>query len=336
MMQEKAAGQPPAHAAIDRPRVARHLVTAAGKLLLGRDPAHNLRKALSLLHAGSETAVAGPGEDTPVEAQRLAVVRPLPAGEGPVCLLVSYTADGRFWPHVLSYARSLRASGCRVVLIATTDRADLRCLDPGPETADALVVRENHGYDFAAWASVLRLWPRLWDCEALWFANDSVYHTPARFPAFAARIAVARAPVVAATASDLFAPHFQSYFFVLKREALGLAGTRAFFSGVRALADKNAVIRAYEVPLEEALKAAGAEVEVLSGAAAAGNATLTGWHTLVEAGLPFLKVQLLRENPYKVDLSGWRRVTAALGFDVAEMELHLGAYTLPAAALLVD
>lgn len=322
--------------AIDRPRAARHLVTAAVKLLAQRDPAHNLRKALSLLQAGGAAAVAGPLEDTPVEAQRLAVTRPLPEGEGPVCLLVSYSPDGRLWPHLLSYARTLRAAGCRVVLIATTDRADLKVRDPGPDVADAVVARENHGYDFAAWASVLRLWPRLWDAPALWFANDSVYHAPALFPAFAARIAASGAEVVAATASDLFAPHFQSYFFVLKRGALARAETRAFFDGVRALADKNAVIRAYEVPLEAALRAGGAQVEVLAAQAGAGNPTLTHWRALLEAGLPFVKVQLLRENPYRIDLAGWRAALAAHGFDVAEAELHLGAGALPAAALLVD
>ncbi|WP_454915851.1 hypothetical protein [Xanthobacter sediminis] len=325
----------PPRDAIDRPRVARHLVTAAVKLLARRDPAHNLRKALSLLQAGG-AAAAGSVEDTDVEAQRLAVLRPLPEGEGPVCLLVSYSPDGRFWPHLLSYARSLRAAGCRVVLIATTDRADLNVLDPGPEVADALVVRANHGYDFAAWASVLRLWPRLWDSAGLWFANDSVYHAPALFPAFTARIAASRAEVVAATASDLFAPHFQSYFFALKGGALARAETRAFFAGVRALADKNAVIRAYEVPLEAALKAGGADVEVLATQAGAGNATLTHWRALVQAGLPFVKVQLLRENPYKIDLAGWRGALAAHGFDVAEVDFHLGAGSLPAAALVVD
>lgn len=318
---------------LDRRRIARHLVTAAVKLLARRDPAPHLRKALTLLRAGSPSLVAAADEDTPVEAQRLAVVRPLADGRGPVALLVTYSPDGRFWPHLLNYARSLRAAGCRVVLIATIDRADLICRDPGAEVADALVVRENHGYDFAAWAHVLRLWPQLWDAEALWFANDSVYHSPALFPAFAQQVSTAPAEVVAATASDLFSPHFQSYFFVLKAAALARPQTRDFFSGVQALADKNAVIRAYEVPLEGALRAAGATVEVL-GAGASGNASLTAWRELLAGGLPFVKVQLLRENPYKADLSGWRAEIARHGFSPAEVDLHLGSLPLPAAALL--
>ncbi|MFG1478560.1 hypothetical protein V5F53_07805 [Xanthobacter sp. V4C-4] len=321
--------------AIDRPRAARHLATAALKLLARRDPAFNLRKALSLLQAGRTAVVAGPAGDTEVDAQRLAVVRALPPGTGPVCLLVSFSPDGRFWPHLLNYAGSLRAAGCRVVLIATTDRADLRCLDPGPQVADAVVVRANHGYDFAAWASVLRLWPGLWESEALWFANDSVYHSPALFPAFAARVAGSAAPAVAATGCDLFAPHVQSYFFVLKRAALERAGTRAFFAGIRALADKDAVIRAYEVPLQAALEAGGARVEVLAQVPGAGNATLTHWRALLAGGLPLVKVQLLRDNPYKIDLSGWRATLQAGGFDLAALNLHLGAQPLPAAALLV-
>ncbi|MFH3480623.1 rhamnan synthesis F family protein [Xanthobacter variabilis] len=320
---------------IDRRRVARHLLTAAGKILVHRNPQRNLRKVLTLLGMMPRSASAPLyTEDTEVEAQRCVVRRPLSEGPGPVCLLVTYSPDGRLWPHLVSYARSLRATGCRVVLIATTERTDLCCEDPGPDVVDAVVVRENHGLDFAAWTAVLRLWPWLWETSALWFANDSVYHSPGLFPAFADYVKASTADVVAATGSNQIEPHFQSYFFVLKSGALARRQTRAFFDSVRALVDKDEVIRSYEVKLESALEAAGNRVDVFYAPRNKDNPTMKDWRRLNAAGLPFVKVQLLRDNPSGVDLKDWRGHLAQYGFEPDEVQLHLGSLGLRAAALL--
>ncbi len=321
----------------DTTRVARHLLTAAVKVFAGFDPAPNVRKALGLLEA-PETGAELPDEQD-LATLRRRVVRPLGGMDGrPVCLFATYSPDGRIWPHVTQYCRDLRAAGCRLVMIVATDRPDLRVADPGPGVADALLVVENFGYDFSAWARTLRLWPDLWTAPALWFVNDSVYHSPSALPGLIEKIRRSPADVVAMTESTAFRRHFQSYFFVLRTRALAHETVQAFFSEVRALGDKQKVIETCEVPLPSLLATARLQVEVLFPLSPddprAANPTLAAWHDLLRNGLPFVKVQLLRDNPMQVDLSRWRSDLTAAGFRMEEVEMHLGSIKIPAAALL--
>ncbi len=130
-------------------RVARYLASAAVKVFTGFDATADLRKALGLMVA-PETVEEMP-EDKALEGMGRRVVRALaPADQRPVCLFVTYSPDGRIWPHVISYCKDLKAGGCRLVMIVTTDRTDLKCYDPGLAVADSLIVLENFGYDFSA------------------------------------------------------------------------------------------------------------------------------------------------------------------------------------------
>ncbi len=318
-----------------RAEVAKQLFAAAFGVLAGENPLRRLRKALTLL---SVPAPPVPGVDKDVRDAGFRVVRfpPLLQTQGPVCLLVALAPDGRFFPHTLRFCADLRRSGLKLVLIAVTDRPDLACLDPGPDVADAVVVRENHGYDFSAWASTLRHLPEIWSAPEIWFVNDSVYHSTAPLAAAVEQVRTHQADVVGMTGSGEIAPHFQSYFFVLKAAALRNPGVRRFWDEVRSLGDKDQVIRDYEVGQKAALDTAGLSIGILFPASGAGgdNQLHHGWRTLLGAGFPFVKVQLLRDNPYGADLSGWRGEMAGKGFEMPEIAFHLGARPNGAAALL--
>lgn len=315
-----------------RLRVSRHLLQAGMRHLASRDAGPHLRKALALLLSPAPELMRNAAGGSP-----MMVLRPPPAplAGKRACLFVTYSPDGRFWPHTLSYCRDLKEAGHTLVLIVTTDRPDLISLDPGPEVADALVVRENSGFDFAAWSNALRLWPELWSASRLLFANDSVYHAPERLKALLERIAASPADAVALTVSPLIRPHFQSYFFAFGPGALACPAARDFFEGVSPLSDKDEVIRAYETRLKGTLEAGGLHVEVLfKGAPWSENPTLVEWRELVAAGFPFVKVQLLRDNPYAANVSGWRQILGEAGFPVDEIAFHLGWRPVPPAPLL--
>ncbi|OYX14578.1 MAG: hypothetical protein B7Z15_03440 [Rhizobiales bacterium 32-66-8] len=323
-----------------RGEIAKQLLLASLGVLRGDNPVRRIRKALRLL----SRPPAAPGSDRPVgdrgvldpgfRAVRLA---PMTAALGPVCLFVAFVPDGRPWAHTLRYCADLRRAGLTVILIAVTDRPDLACQDPGPDVVDGLVVRENHGYDFAAWAATLRYLPELWAAPELWFVNDSVYHATSHLLPTLDRVRASSGDGVALTESDEIAPHFQSYFFVLKGQALASPQVRSFWADIVSLADKNHIIRDYEVRQRAVLEAAGLEVEILfpqDRARAGENQLHHGWRTLLEQGFPFVKVQLLRDNPYEADLSGWRATLDAEGFDVPEIAFHLGSTVTGAAGLL--
>jgi hypothetical protein len=73
------------------------------------------------------------------------------------------------------------------------------------------------------------------------------------------------------------------------------------------------------------MRAGGLAVEALFPAAGDGNPTLTRWRELIGAGFPFIKVQLLRENPAHADIDGWQEIVRAGGLDPALIEEHLAS-----------
>src|SRR5688572_7743147 len=78
----------------------------------------------------------------------------LPAG-AEVCLFVIYAARNALPEHSLFHARAWADAGFRVIIVLTTD-----AFGQGMETdrlafASGVLVRENRGYDFGAWASAL-------------------------------------------------------------------------------------------------------------------------------------------------------------------------------------
>ncbi|GGF53905.1 hypothetical protein GCM10007301_11720 [Azorhizobium oxalatiphilum] len=318
-------------------RASKHLFLAAVKMFTGFDGSANVRKALGLFAAPDLSAEIA--DDKDLNTLRKRVVRPLEmVGKRPVCLFASYSPDGRIWPHVVSYCKDLKAQGFVVVLIVATDRADLRCDDPGAAVADAMQVVENFGFDFSAWARTLRLWPDLWNASSLLFTNDSIYHSPAGLATLMERVKASTTDVVALTESTAFRRHFQSYFFILREKALANEAVRAFFSEIRALGDKQKVIEACEVPLPSLLSTQGLSVDVLfelpESDPRAANPTLAAHGDLLRKGMPFVKVQLLRENPFNANIANWRTDLKERGFRMDELEMHLGSLKIPAAAFL--
>ncbi len=54
-----------------------------------------------------------------------------------------------------------------------------------------------------------------------------------------------------------------------------------------------------------------------------GNPTLTRWRELTERGFPYLKAQLLRDNPHEADIADWRSVVEERSFNPAIIDAHL-------------
>lgn len=255
------------------------------------------------------------------------IVKPftLPAG-GEVALFVTHSRSGKIKPNVLPYVRALKDAGLAVFLVATVDRpVDLpaELLD----LVDAAMVRRNAGYDFAAWAHALKLHPRLFGASTLYLVNDSVLPAKdgARIGAIVNRIRGSGADLVGLTESHEWRWHVQSYFLAIRPGLLASRSFHGFMDDVRLLTRKDHVIRAYEVRLAEIAEEAGRSVEILFPSETAINPTLFGWRRLLEQGMPFVKLLLLRGQFEAVDIEGWRDVLAAAGFDVALAEATMAA-----------
>ncbi|OLL33002.1 hypothetical protein BTH42_03405 [Burkholderia sp. SRS-W-2-2016] len=239
-----------------------------------------------------------------------------------VALFVTHSPDGKLKPHVRPYIAALRRHGIDVTLIVAADAnwfdADALSLDE----VDTLVVRENLGFDFAAWAHVLQVQPELFDADTLYLLNDSVIGplNDSLFEKLLTRVRSAPGDMVGITESWEYEWHIQSFFLALRRRALASPVLQDFLNNVVILPTKHEVIQRYELKFAPTLRAGGISHTVMFPSENRDNRTLFDWKNLIEDGFPFVKVMALRDKIEGMDSSGWREVLLAHGYDVALAE----------------
>ena len=254
-----------------------------------------------------------PGE--PVEWADIHALRPwVGPAKRDTALFVTHAADGRIKPHVRTHLGALARAGVDVILIVA-GASEVDATAAGPLAG--LYVRANAGFDFAAWAHVLKLLPALWDAPGLYLLNDSVIGPVGEEPyqAMMRRVRASPADLVGLTESRERGWHLQSYFLFLRSGALRHARIQAFFNAVRTVEDKQAVIDGYEVALAGEAVEAGLKVETLFEKGAQANPTLFAWKRLLAEGFPFLKASVVTGRHDTVDSSGWREALLAAGAD---------------------
>lgn len=243
-----------------------------------------------------------------------------------VALLVSHAPAGRLRPHVLPYMKHLRSAGLSVVLVAVVD-CPLELLDEEIDTANAIIVRDNAGYDFGAWSHGFKLCPTLFDARLVVMTNDSIIPTAnaAAFQAMMDRVRTSKADISGLTANHEYGWHIQSYFLAFTRKTLASPAFRHFIKSIRRIDNKDEVIRAYEIPFTARMRAAGLTVDALYHGPYPNNPVVWSWRELVEDGFPFIKLLILRKvmATYTNDKGmleelhkSWPSVLETAGFDV--------------------
>ena len=287
--------------------------------------AHGRRQGRSI---SSSMADAGPVDRTPIE------VRKRPHGGAEVALLVTHSPDGRLKPNVRHYLQCLQREGVKVTLIVAADRGftqDEPCLY---DLVDGLYVRDNEGWDFAAWAHVLRLNSAFYRADILYWLNDSLIG-PTNQPAFHAvleRVRARDSGMVGLTASPERAYHVQSFFLAFKHKALRSAAFQQFVLGIQSLRNKEDVINAYEIKLTGYLKAAGMTASAVFEPIGPDNPVIQDWKVLLDAGFPFLKATVVTNNVEQADKTGWRKALEEHGFDVSLADQLLAERATPPSA----
>jgi glycosyltransferase involved in cell wall biosynthesis len=267
-------------------------------------------------------AKAGGTKPVPVTAARIACLKS-EAAAGEVALFVTHSPDGLIKPHVIYYISQLKRNGIAVVLVIAADRPMQPIAPDVTELLCGLYVRENRGYDFAAWAHVLQLRPALFAATILYLINDSNFGplNNARFEAMLARIRSSTSDVIGLTDSHEHEWHLQSYFLAFRPGALCFVPFHRFINSISILSDKDDVIRTYELKLASQLALRGLKVEVIFDAPYVPipehrfNKTLFYWKQLIEEGSPFVKVGALRRDHADIDATGWREIVSREGYD---------------------
>lgn len=232
-----------------------------------------------------------------------------------VVLFAMFTQDGELPQDTRYYIDCLRSSFTRVIGVVCTDapfeKVNSRAL---AERFSALVLRENHGLDFAGWALVMRLWPQVWQSKQLLFTNDSLFGPldPDQWEQTVQRINESGKDLIGLVesftgleppeegASSTIAWHYQSYFFALKNAAMRNERVQSFwYEQVYSLANKSEIIREYEIGMTSKMRSYGLRTEALFSSIKEhplGDPSITGAKELLDKGFNFLKRMLWR-NP---------------------------------------
>lgn len=247
---------------------------------------------------------------------RYSYVKPLASIAGEHAIFVAYAATGMIQPFVRRWLLLLRAQGISVSLVINADRPvalDNELL----EIVASVLVRENKGYDFGAWAHMLRLEPKIYRADCLYIINDSIVgpSSDAAFDQMMARVRRNQADLLGLTESLERGWHVQSYFLRISADLLQSYAFQLFVNSICVVSDKDAIINAFEVPLAQRVCEAGFSVDCIFKVDEARNPTLFSWQRLLAVGFPFLKASLLRNTIDHVDTRQLEREAKRTGFD---------------------
>lgn len=245
------------------------------------------------------------GLATPANRARLQVRQlPLQRMEGDVCLFVTHAPDVVLKTHVVHHLVALMDAGVQVILIANTDlKPETLAIDSDlAARLSGILVRQNTGFDFGAWAHAWSLLDRTaW--QRLYLVNDSIVGPleAAPFNRIMARIKASQSDFIGLTESLAPARHLQSYFLVFNRRVLAEPAFDRLMRGVMNFQDKGQVVDVYECRLTQQLCALGLHFQALFPALTSdinnSDDTSIRWARLIAIGFPYLKTRVIQQFP---------------------------------------
>ena len=228
-------------------------------------------------------------------------------------IVAHYDPAGRVALHLRELVAHLASSG-RVVFVSTNLAADAaRDLRERVE----VITRPNEGYDFFSYKRGIEALGALPAFDTVTLLNNSfVCLDPARLTQrFFARSSP-QVDVLGLTANFEGGAHLQSYWVSFEgRRALDSPAFARWWGEMEPVSDRAYVISRYEIGMSHAMRDAGLVLaSAFSPPGPAGaihrNPTHLFWDALMEE-FGILKLELLRANPFRRDLSGLDAALAA-------------------------
>jgi lipopolysaccharide biosynthesis protein len=277
-----------------------------------------------------------------------------------ICIFAHYDRDNTIDDYVIYYLESLKTVASKLIFVTTSkiDPNDLRL----KALCDEVIVRDNTGYDFVSWKKGLDGISDLSDFDELIICNDSVYGPLYPLNPIFEKMTSHDCDFWGMTQSNDIAFHLQSYFLVFKKKVIYSKPFMDFWKTMQIEKDKKEIIRKYEVGLTQTLVSAGFRscayaslslfspkmVDVMLRAALkkpvrainkiykilrkkstqnviSFNPSILAWKELIaDCKMPFIKVELLRDNPTGISTKGYEDIIRKhCNYDIKLIRNHL-------------
>ncbi len=247
-----------------------------------------------------------------------------------LCLFAHFDAQGEIKPFIVHYLRQLRET-CDEVVFITVSAPPAHELSKLEGLVTEVLHKDNEGYDFAMWQLALA-GRDLSAYDEVLLTNSSVFGPLWPLARSFERMASVACDVWGMTESPEIDWHLQSYFLLFRRAAHQSPWFKTFWDSVVPYRSKFQAIRSYEIGLSVFLRERGLCLVSLAPLPPPPPRTLADrWHgrhpptgnptcgrpaDLIDAGMPLVKVELLRDNPMDVDLRPVHQQIARSGYDL--------------------
>lgn len=244
-------------------------------------------------------------------------------------LFAHYDGHARVRRYIVEHLRALGQIATEIRFISTSPLPEQEQAKLRPHCSRVQLV-DNVGFDFSMWSRAIReLDLSEWDEIVL--TNSSIFGPVTPLQAAFTKMAARNCDFWAMTDNLEIAYHLQSYFLVFRRRLLESEAFRQFWTSVLPYRTKNQVIRSYEVGLSTHFIEQGFRPEAVVGLPELYG---SGWRRrthrsnptckvpvrLLRKGVPYVKAELLRENPLNVPLAPVLRELRTMGFDLDLLE----------------
>lgn len=219
-----------------------------------------------------------------------------------LCLFVTYSPDPQLKQYVIEHVHALVDAKIAVVLIVNTSHC-ASSFEFSPSLISklhGLLVRQNIGFDFAAWGHAFYLLPPQTMKQRLYLVNDSIVGPLDKFTYYTMldHIRRSEADMIGLTQNTWPRPHLQSFFLVFNQRLLRADFFQRVMANLLNLPSKKAAIDMYEIQLTQYIEEQGFRCHALfPNLAQCGDSpddTIFRWARLIESGFPFVKASVLR------------------------------------------
>ena len=224
---------------------------------------------------------------------------------------------------------------CDTLIFVSTAGLDDKEQEKAARYADRILVRDNSGYDFMSWKCALALLDNLENYDEILFTNDSIYGPLWPMEKVYEQSSRIDADLWGLCINHQVSRHVQSWFFAFRKILIRSGVMQEFWETVHPIEHKMTIIKKYEIGLSKFVEKRG----YITGAmfephwlspteklrliiqdmnlreprrsfkfakrvihAKTMNPNHELWREMIQAGVPFIKVELLRDNPQNVGL----------------------------------
>lgn len=225
-----------------------------------------------------------------------------------LCLFSHFDQNDKVDEYVLRYLREIKKLRFSIVFISTAKLPSYEIDALRAECSD-VILRENTGLDFASWATGFAK-HKSEVAGRLLLANDSVYGPIGNLATALEQLTTTPADFYGFVESIEPVPHLQSWFLLFEPWVVHSSDFRAILQQSFDTMEKREIVQKGELELSRTLVDVGFKYGALyrashSGLAArfiAMNPTQVLWRELlVYEQIPFLKIELLRDNPMDLE-----------------------------------